>query len=145
MKNLKMNGSQTNTGTRLQERVKDNLRYEEKQNEEIIVDDTMYKIMLMNNDNTSVPAVLDVLVQVFQHEEQLCMKILMDAHQNGNAIVWVDTQQNCLNKLRESQVYCGQLAGETIEGCTLDDGNNRPHFYQDLQFIMEEYEGDENK
>lgn len=137
-----MNGSQrqNHNNVGVQERVNTNVDVIDRNDEEVHVDDAMYKILLMNNEDTSVEAVLDVLEGVFQHDPDTCVKIMMDAHNNGHAIVWIDARTQCEEKIREAQIYCGQLAGETIEGCTLDDGNNRPHYYQALEFRMELFE-----
>jgi ATP-dependent Clp protease adapter protein ClpS len=140
------NGSQGGNEVLVKERVADKTVFVE-QEDEVIVDDRMYKILLMNNDETSEIAVRDVLTNVFGHEEDMCMQIMMDAHTNGSAIVWIETENNCRTKLTETMTYCGQLNGETIEGCDvgMDDGQgDRPHHYGELEFVLEEYEEDQN-
>ena len=132
---------QNNNQTNVQENIDVNQnQFIDNQDEDVNVDDSIYHIVLMNNDNTSAHAVVQVLEGVFQHDQETAFRIMQNAHENGEAICYIDTLEGCENKLREAIQYCAGNANETIEGCQGEDGNDRPHYFDELGFMIREHQ-----
>ena len=132
---------QNNNQTNVQENIDVNEnQFIENHDENVDIDDSIYHIVLMNNEETSFQAVIQVLQDVFQHDPENAMRIMQEAHDNQEAICYIDTLDGCENKLREAIQYCTGNANETIEGFTEDDGNARPHYYDALGFMIREHQ-----
>jgi len=50
----------------------------------------LYKVMLHNDDHTSMEHVIKALMRVFKFELHLCERIMLEAHQNGVALCTVE-------------------------------------------------------
>ncbi len=46
----------------------------------------MYAVILLNDDYTPMDFVVELLMQVFQHNESEAIKIMMDVHEKGEAV-----------------------------------------------------------
>ena len=125
--------------TQVQEQVIENVDNNEA--EEQAPDNTQYEVILYNNDNTSFEAVVDVLTNVFGHEENISMNIMMEAHNRGYAICDIGTQAYCERQKQNAERYCGQNDGQTIDGVQQDNGEDRPHYYGDLEFAVQPQPG----
>ena len=92
-----------------------------------------HMVILHNNDNTFVEAVLDVLQNVFGLNNAVAMNRLMTAHEDGYAICYIHTKQECDRKVDEAEAYCQRKAGEVIE-----ELGGRSMYYDELQFEVRE-------
>lgn len=118
----------------VQERVQENI--ENIQEEEQVPDDTMYEVILNNNEETSFEAVVDVLMNVFGHSEERSHQIMMRAHTRGYAICDLGSQAHCERQKTNAETYCGQNDGQTIDGVQ-EGGEDRPHYYGELIFRVQ--------
>lgn len=139
------NANQTDTQVQVEERVQENqfIEEQEQQNE---VDNTLHRVILHNNENTSGEAVMKVLQDVFNHPEERAMRLVRHAHEtDSHAVCWINNFTNCQEKLQEALRYCGQNAEETIDGCRAENGEgNRPHYYHYLEFEVVAHDDAEN-
>jgi len=54
----------------------------------------MYQVVLWNDDHTEAGFVVSCIMQVFKHDSQLAMKIMLEAHNNGKAIAEVESAES---------------------------------------------------
>jgi ATP-dependent Clp protease adaptor protein ClpS len=100
---------------------------------EQIITPKLYKVMLHNNNDTSADAVVEVLTRVFEKTHQESHRIMMTAHNDGVAQVFVSTKDICDTKVNQAQNY-----GQTNRGRELFNG--RSHYFEYLRFDVEEAE-----
>jgi ATP-dependent Clp protease adaptor protein ClpS len=50
----------------------------------------LYKVLLHNDDHTTMEHVIKALMSVFNFELRMCERIMMEAHQNGVALCTVE-------------------------------------------------------
>lgn len=50
----------------------------------------LYKVLLHNDDHTTMEHVIKALMKVFKFELSMCERIMMEAHQNGVALCVVE-------------------------------------------------------
>jgi len=72
----------------------------------------MYEVLLWNDDHNDAFFVVNCIIQVFSHDSQLAMKIMLEAHRNGKAIAEVESAEQA-NLHREQLQSFGLTA--TIE------------------------------
>jgi ATP-dependent Clp protease adapter protein ClpS len=53
----------------------------------------MYEVILFNDDVNAMEHVIESLMVVFNHTEQLAMKIMIDAHRHGRAVAEVEERE----------------------------------------------------
>lgn len=93
----------------------------------------LHKVMLHNNDETSSEAVLEILTRVFEKNRQDSMAVMMQAHNNGVAQVFVSTKEICDVKVNQALNYA-----QTERGREFFQG--RSHYFEYLRFDTEEAE-----
>ena len=123
-------------GQQQMEMVQDN-QFLNEQNQE--VDDTPYIVAILNNELTSVEAVVEVMQNVFQHDEEMAMSIMMEAHEKGSAPCWFSSRGNCIQKEEEANAYCGIKQGARMENGAVEEGDARPHYFEHLEFEVRIY------
>jgi ATP-dependent Clp protease adaptor protein ClpS len=100
---------------------------------EHIITPKMYKILLHNNDVTSFEGVMEVLKNIYNKSHQEGQNIMMTAHRTGVGLVLRSTKDICETKLLETRNFINaHMNDELFPG--------RPHFYEFLEFSMEEDE-----
>ena len=68
-----------------------------------------YKIILLNNEQTSPEAVVEVLNQIFLKNAQESKQIMLKAHQTGKAIVSCPvTKELAEAKIEQASFFCKQ-------------------------------------
>ncbi len=65
----------------------------ETENEEKTKEPSMYKVLLMNDDYTSMDFVVDILTSVFHKSIEAAVKIMMSVHENGSGLCGVYTYE----------------------------------------------------
>lgn len=117
--------------------VKENFKDNVKIKEEIkikIAPPKQYRVELANNNTTAHDAVIDVLVNVFEHSRQRAYQIMVHAEMRGFAICYISTKEMCEEKKVQAEAYCFGKAGET--GMGFGGSAN----YEDLVFTVDEHE-----
>jgi ATP-dependent Clp protease adaptor protein ClpS len=71
-----------------------------------------YKVLLHNDDVNSMEHVVNALRQVFKFDEQVCVRIMIEAHNNGVALCAVEPLEQA--ELHRDQLQSFSLAA-TIE------------------------------
>ncbi len=61
----------------------------------------MYKVLLHNDDYTSMDFVVDVLISIFHKTHQQAEQIMLQIHEKGKAIVGVYTYEIALTKAQQ--------------------------------------------
>ncbi len=65
----------------------------------------MYEVVLHNDDVNDAVHVVITLISVFAHKEELAVKIMMEAHNNGQAIAEVEAESNARLHRDQLQSY----------------------------------------
>ncbi len=60
---------------------------------EIIKKPSMYKVLLVNDDYTTMEFVVEILMMVFKRSAETATKIMLDVHRNGAGICGVYTYE----------------------------------------------------
>ena len=110
----------------------ENIQQNQENNEEadgLVFNEREHMVILLNNDNTAMEAVFDVLQNVFQLNQAIAMDRLMSAHENGGAICHINTQEECNRKMQEAEAYC-QARGHVMH----PQMAGRSMYYDELQF-----------
>jgi len=58
-----------------------------------------YKVLLLNDDYTSMDFVVDILMDVFKHPLDQAINIMLDIHKNGRAVCGVYTYEIAETKI----------------------------------------------
>ena len=61
----------------------------------------MYRVLLLNDDYTTMEFVLDVLTGIFHHSEEKAAQIMMHVHQKGAGICGVYTREIAETKVEQ--------------------------------------------
>lgn len=61
----------------------------------------MYRVLLLNDDYTTMEFVLDVLTGIFHHSEEKATQIMMHVHQKGAGICGVYTREIAETKVEQ--------------------------------------------
>lgn len=61
----------------------------------------MYRVLLHNDDYTSMDFVVDILVGIFHKSHQQAEQIMLQIHEKGKAIVGVYTHEIALTKVQQ--------------------------------------------
>ena len=72
--------------------------------------DSLYEVVLFNDDVNSFDHVIESLVQVFHHPLQLAVKIAVEAHRTGRAIAEVESRKQA--QLHKDQLQSLGLTAE---------------------------------
>lgn len=94
---------------------------------------TLYKVILLNDDYTTMEFVVALLIHVFHHDESSAHAIMLHIHQNGVGIAGVYTYE-----VAETKVATVMELAEKAEfplQCTLepaddDEGGEKDHDHQ---------------
>lgn len=65
----------------------------ELENEGKIQEPSMYKVLLINDDYTSMDFVVDILTTVFHKSTEAAVQIMMNVHKNGSGLCGVYTYE----------------------------------------------------
>lgn len=74
--------------------------------EKVLVDvkrPKMYRVILLNDDYTSMEFVIEVLVSIFHKNAAEATKIMLDVHEKGKGIVGVYTYDIALTKILQTE------------------------------------------
>lgn len=63
-----------------------------------------YKVILFNDDTTTMEFVIQVLLQIFKHDMTSAEKVMLDIHNNGNGIAGVYYYEIAEQKLNDTLV-----------------------------------------
>ena len=55
--------------------------------EQVIIEPAKYKVIMLNDTQTPMEFVIEVLIGIFKHSRETSEKITLDVHTNGSAIV----------------------------------------------------------
>ncbi len=72
--------------------------------------DDLCEVILFNDDVNAMEHVVESLMNVFHHPEQLAVKIMIEAHRNGNAIAEVEERSQA--QLHKDQLQSLGLTAE---------------------------------
>lgn len=61
----------------------------------------MFKIVLLNDDVTTMDFVIEILMNIFHHDFETASKIMLEVHLNGSGICGVYTQEIALSKQKK--------------------------------------------
>lgn len=80
--------------------------------EQVIIEPAKYKVIMLNDNQTPMEFVVEMLTQIFKHSQDTAQKITLDIHENGSGIAGTFTFE-----------IAEQKANETV---TLARGNGFP-------------------
>jgi len=78
---------------------------EEKQVGRDVSPESLYQVILYNDDVNEFVYVIHSLIQVCVPSVQLATKICMEAHETGRAICYVDSKDKCLQIKRQLETF----------------------------------------
>ncbi len=61
--------------------------------EEELKEPSMFKVILLNDDYTSMDFVVDILINIFNHDNKEAVKIMLDIHKKGRGVCGVYTKE----------------------------------------------------
>lgn len=61
----------------------------------------MFKIMLLNDEVTTMDFVIEILMNVFQYNFDEASKIMLEVHYNGSGVCGIYTQEIALSKQKK--------------------------------------------
>ncbi|EHD2940872.1 TPA: ATP-dependent Clp protease adaptor ClpS [Campylobacter coli] len=61
----------------------------------------MFKVVLLNDDITTMDFVIEILMNIFHHDFETASKIMLEVHLNGSGICGVYTQEIALSKQKK--------------------------------------------
>ena len=73
--------------------------------------ESMWEVLLHDDDHNEMEYVLMSLMKVFSHPAQLACKIMVEAHQRGSAVAEVEGRS-------EAEKHCAQLRGFGLSSST---------------------------
>ena len=85
----------------------------------------LYRVLLLNDDYTTMEFVIDVLTSVFHHSEEKAAQIMMHVHQKGSGVCGVFTREIAETKVEQVMQYAQQNKHPlqcTMEPESDDDG-----------------------
>ncbi len=85
----------------------------------------LYRVLLLNDDYTTMEFVIDVLTSVFHHSEEKAAQIMMHVHQKGAGICGIYTREIAETKVEQVLQYSQQNKHPlqcTMEPESDDDG-----------------------
>lgn len=85
----------------------------------------LYRVLLLNDDYTTMEFVIDVLTSVFHHSEEKAAQIMMHVHQKGSGVCGVFTREIAETKVEQVIQYAQQNKHPlqcTMEPDSDDDG-----------------------
>jgi ATP-dependent Clp protease adaptor protein ClpS len=65
----------------------------------------LYRVLLLNDDYTTMDFVIDVLTQIFNHSEEKAAQIMLHVHQKGAGICGVYTREIAETKVEQVLQY----------------------------------------
>ena len=68
----------------------------------------LYKVLLLNDDYTTMEFVVKVLISVFHHEEEKAVEIMLHVHHNGVGVAGVFTYEVAETKANKVQELARQ-------------------------------------
>ena len=85
----------------------------------------MYRVLLLNDDYTTMEFVIDVLTSIFHHSEEKAAQIMMHVHQKGAGVCGVFTREIAETKVEQVMQHAQQNKHPlqcTMEPDSDDDG-----------------------
>ncbi len=61
----------------------------------------MFKVVLLNDDVTTMDFVIEILMNIFHHDFETASKIMLEVHLNSSGICGVYTQEIALSKQKK--------------------------------------------
>ncbi len=74
---------------------------EESEVREELKEPSMFKVVLLNDDYTSMEFVVDILVKIFHHDSDNAFNIMLDIHKNGKGICGIYTKEIAETKVMQ--------------------------------------------
>lgn len=87
--------------------MKEQINIQEK-NKIILKNPNMYKVLLHNDDYTTMEFVVFILVSVFRKNDAEATKIMLDVHKKGIGIAGVYTYDIAMTKIKQVEMLCEQ-------------------------------------
>jgi len=78
----------------------------------------LYRVLLLNDDYTTMEFVIEVLTQIFNHSEEKATQIMLHVHQKGAGICGVYTREIAETKVEQVMQYA--LAEKHPLQCTME-------------------------
>lgn len=82
----------------------------------------LYRVLLLNDDYTTMEFVIQVLQAIFHHSEEKAAQIMMHVHQKGAGICGVYTREIAESKVEQVLQYAQQ--NEHPLQCTMEPDSN---------------------
>jgi len=83
----------------------------------------LYRVLLLNDDYTTMEFVVKVLQSIFSHSEEKAAQIMMHVHQKGAGICGIYTREIAESKVEQVLIYAQQ--NEHPLQCTMEpDSDN---------------------
>lgn len=64
----------------------------------------LYKVLLLNDDITSMDFVVQVLMDIFHHEASVAVDLMLKVHNEGSAICGIYTKEIAMSKQNEVDI-----------------------------------------
>ncbi|TKX33078.1 ATP-dependent Clp protease adaptor ClpS [Campylobacter aviculae] len=61
----------------------------------------MFKVILLNDDVTTMDFVIEILMNIFYHDFETASKIMLEVHLNGSGVCGIYTQEIALSKQKK--------------------------------------------
>lgn len=82
----------------------------------------LYRVMLLNDDYTTMEFVVQVLQAIFHHSEEKAAQIMLHVHQKGAGICGIYTREVAESKVEQVRQYSEQ--NEHPLQCTMEPESN---------------------
>ena len=82
----------------------------------------LYRVLLLNDDYTTMEFVIQVLVDIFHHSEERAGQIMMHVHQKGAGICGIYTREIAESKVEQVLEYARQ--NQHPLQCTMEPDSN---------------------
>lgn len=87
--------------------MKEQINIQEK-NKIILKNPNMYKVLLHNDDYTTMEFVVFILVSIFRKNDEEATKIMLDVHKKGIGIAGVYTYDIAMTKIKQVEILSEQ-------------------------------------
>ncbi|MCR6590939.1 ATP-dependent Clp protease adaptor protein ClpS [Campylobacter insulaenigrae] len=64
----------------------------------------MFKILLLNDDITTMEFVIDILMNIFHHNFEKASTIMLEIHNQGSGVCGIYTQEIALSKKKQVEI-----------------------------------------
>ncbi|WP_291949545.1 ATP-dependent Clp protease adaptor ClpS [Campylobacter sp.] len=69
-----------------------------------LADPKMFKVLLLNDDITTMEFVIDILINIFHHNFEKANAIMLEIHHQGTGVCGIYTQEIALSKKQQVDI-----------------------------------------